>query len=61
LRFGASAGFRDFRGDLPRIDVPTLVVHGAADGILPFEATAARLRDERTRRGLSRGTRGLGS
>ena len=37
----------DFRGDLPKIDVPTLVVHGTADRILPFEATAARLRDER--------------
>ena len=36
----------DFRGDLPKIDVPTLVVHGTADRILPFEVTAARLRDE---------------
>lgn len=36
----------DFRGDLPKIDIPTLVVHGTADRILPFEATAARLRDE---------------
>jgi non-heme chloroperoxidase len=36
----------DFREDLPKIDVPTLVVHGTADRILPFEATAARLRDE---------------
>ncbi len=37
----------DFRRDLPKIDVPTLVVHGTADRILPFEATAARLRDEK--------------
>jgi non-heme chloroperoxidase len=37
----------DFRGDLPKIDVPTLVVHGTADRILPFGATAARLRDEK--------------
>ncbi|HUA45590.1 MAG TPA: alpha/beta hydrolase [Solirubrobacteraceae bacterium] len=37
----------DFRADLPKIDVPTLVVHGTADRVLPFEATAARLRDER--------------
>jgi non-heme chloroperoxidase len=36
----------DFRDDLPKIDVPTLVVHGTADRILPFEATARRLRDE---------------
>ena len=37
----------DFRGDLSKIDVPTLVVHGTADRILPFGATAARLRDEK--------------
>jgi non-heme chloroperoxidase len=37
----------DFRADLPKIDVPTLVVHGTADRILPFESTAARLRDEK--------------
>jgi non-heme chloroperoxidase len=36
----------DFRDDLPKFDVPTLVVHGTADRILPFEATAQRLRDE---------------
>ena len=35
----------DFRGDLPKIDVPVLVVHGTADRILPFEATAKRLPD----------------
>jgi len=33
----------DFRADLPRIDVPVLVVHGTDDRILPLEATAARL------------------
>jgi non-heme chloroperoxidase len=33
----------DFRADLPKIDVPVLVVHGTADRILPFESTAARL------------------
>jgi non-heme chloroperoxidase len=33
----------DFRADLSRIDVPTLVVHGMADRILPFSATAQRL------------------
>jgi non-heme chloroperoxidase len=33
----------DFRGDLPKIDVPTLVVHGTEDRILPYEATAKRL------------------
>jgi non-heme chloroperoxidase len=33
----------DFRADLSKIDVPTLVVHGTADRILPYEATAQRL------------------
>ena len=33
----------DFRDDLPKIDVPVLVVHGTEDRILPYEATAARL------------------
>jgi pimeloyl-ACP methyl ester carboxylesterase len=41
------AWLTDFRGDLPKIDVPTLVVHGTGDRILPYESTAARLRDER--------------
>ena len=27
----------DFRADLPKIDVPTLVVHGTEDRILPFD------------------------
>ena len=35
----------DFRGDLTKIDVPVLIVHGTDDRILPFEATAARLPD----------------
>jgi non-heme chloroperoxidase len=33
----------DFRADLPKIDVPLLVLHGTEDRILPFENTAARL------------------
>jgi non-heme chloroperoxidase len=33
----------DFRGDLPKIDVPTLVVHGTEDRILPFAVTSQRL------------------
>ena len=32
----------DFRNDLPRIDVPTLVIHGDADRILPIAATGIR-------------------
>jgi len=37
----------DFRGDLPKIDVPVLAIDGTADRVLPFAATTARLRDER--------------
>ena len=33
----------DFRADLPQFDVPTLLIHGDADRILPYPATAARL------------------
>lgn len=29
----------DFRGDLPKIDVPALIVHGTADRILPIDST----------------------
>jgi len=32
--------YTDFRKDLPRIDVPTLIIHGDADRILPITATA---------------------
>ncbi len=37
------AWLTDFRDDLPKIDVPVLLVHGTEDRILPYEATAARL------------------
>jgi non-heme chloroperoxidase len=33
----------DFREDLAKFDVPTLVVHGDADRLLPVEATARRI------------------
>ena len=35
-----TAWYTDFRKDLPRIDVPTLIIHGDADRILPITATA---------------------
>ena len=35
----------DFRGDLPAIDVPALIVHGTADNILPIDATARRFKE----------------
>jgi non-heme chloroperoxidase len=33
----------DFRGDLAKIDVPVLLIHGDADRVLPYANTAARL------------------
>jgi len=33
----------DFRDDLPKIDVPMMVIQGDADRILPFEKTGKRL------------------
>lgn len=39
------AWLTDFRPDLPRIDVPVLVMHGSADRILPISATSDRLPD----------------
>ncbi|HKA96071.1 MAG TPA: alpha/beta hydrolase [Streptosporangiaceae bacterium] len=33
----------DFRGDLPKIDIPMLVIQGDADRILPFDKTGKRL------------------
>jgi non-heme chloroperoxidase len=33
----------DFRDDLPKIDVPVLLLHGDADRIVPYSASAARL------------------
>jgi non-heme chloroperoxidase len=31
--------FTDFRGDIPKVDVPTLILHGTGDNILPIDAT----------------------
>lgn len=33
------AWLTDFRADIPKIDVPALIVHGTADNILPIDAT----------------------
>ena len=38
-----SAWLTDFREDLKRIDVPTLVVHGDADRIVPLAASGKRI------------------
>jgi peroxiredoxin len=32
----------DFRADIPKIDVPVLIVHGTADRILPIDVTGRR-------------------
>jgi len=37
-----SFGTTDFRGDLDGISVPTLVIHGDADGIVPLEGSGLR-------------------
>ncbi len=34
-----SSWLTDFRADLPRIDVPTLIIQGDADRILPLDST----------------------
>jgi pimeloyl-ACP methyl ester carboxylesterase len=40
-----SAWLTDFRSDLRKMDVPTLVVHGDADRILPLAATGKRTQE----------------
>jgi len=35
----------DFRDDLAKVDVPTLVIHGDADAIVPFEVSGQRTAD----------------
>ncbi|TYR65361.1 alpha/beta fold hydrolase [Streptomyces parvus] len=46
--FAASAApstwYTDFRADIPAVDVPTLILHGTADRILPAEGTARPFR-----------------
>jgi len=41
--YRTDTGLTDFRGDLAKIDLPVLVVHGTRNRILPIEATANRL------------------
>ena len=35
-------GKTDFRDDLTKVDVPTLVIHGDSDGVVPFEISGKR-------------------
>ncbi|MCT8337823.1 alpha/beta hydrolase [Methanoculleus sp. Afa-1] len=39
------AWLTDFRGDLAKIDVPVLVIHGDVDRIVPFPASGKRIHD----------------
>ena len=38
----ASFGSEDFREDLPKVTVPTLVIHGDSDATVPFQGSGAR-------------------
>jgi non-heme chloroperoxidase len=38
----AAFSYTDFRDDLAKIDVPTLVIHGDSDAIVPFEVSGKR-------------------
>jgi pimeloyl-ACP methyl ester carboxylesterase len=40
------AWLTDFRQDIPRIDVPVLIIHGTEDRILPISATADPLHEQ---------------
>ena len=42
LKCMKSFGTEDFRDDLLKVTVPTLVLHGNGDGIVPFEGSGAR-------------------
>ena len=41
----AAFGTTDFRDDLPKVTVPTLVIHGDSDAIVPFEGSGERTHD----------------
>ena len=38
-----TASREDFRGDMAKISIPVLVIHGDQDRVLPYEATSRRL------------------
>ena len=42
LQAMAAFGSTDFREDLPKVTVPTLVIHGDGDGVVPFKGSGAR-------------------
>ena len=42
LECAHSFAYTDFREDVPKINVPTLIIHGDADKIVPMKATSER-------------------
>jgi len=38
----AAFGRTDFRDDIAKIQIPTLVIHGDSDGVVPFEVSGQR-------------------
>jgi len=38
----AALGRTDFRGDVAKVTVPTLVIHGDSDAVVPFEVSGRR-------------------
>lgn len=42
LQCAVSFSTTDFRGDLPKVNVPTLVIHGDADKTVPIEISGAK-------------------
>ena len=38
----AAFSYTDFRGDLAKVDVPTLIIRGASKAIVPFEVSGRR-------------------
>ncbi len=43
MLFCVDAWLEDFRADVKQIQVPTLVIHGDADGIVPLEVSGGRM------------------
>jgi len=41
----AAFSYTDFRGDLAKMHLPTLILHGDADAIVPFEVSGKRAHD----------------
>lgn len=41
----AAFSYTDFRGDLAKMQLPTLILHGDADAIVPFEVSGKRAHD----------------